>query len=158
MSLRTKVCFVVLGSFITFILDINESVSKLHASFYGTCLKFPCFYFMNNLNRYVKSWALSFYSTLVTTCIAFRYCDTIRDIMSCHHINYTKQVCAFCIHNYFIGSYHFMQIWIIKQYLLEPSVSISHFKHLHEAFLGNLWPFFHKHSILLLHSFRFFLK
>lgn len=55
MSLRTKVCFVVLGSFITFILDINESVSKSYASFYGTCLKFPCFYFMNNLNRYVKS-------------------------------------------------------------------------------------------------------
>lgn len=55
MSMRTKVCFVVLGSFITFILDINESVSKLYAPFYGTCLKFPCFYFMNNLNRYVTS-------------------------------------------------------------------------------------------------------
>lgn len=37
MSLLTKVCLVVLGSLFAFILDINESVSKLYASFYGTC-------------------------------------------------------------------------------------------------------------------------
>lgn len=49
MSLRTKVCFVVLGSFFTFILDINESVSKLYTSFMVHA--FPCFYFMTNLNR-----------------------------------------------------------------------------------------------------------
>lgn len=44
MSMRTKVCFVVLGSFFTFFLDINESVSKLYTSFYGTCFSLLLFH------------------------------------------------------------------------------------------------------------------
>lgn len=44
MSLLTKVCLVVLGSLFAFILDINESVSKLYASFYGTCLSLLLFH------------------------------------------------------------------------------------------------------------------
>lgn len=44
MSLRTKVCFVVLGSFFTFFLDINESVSKLYTSVYGTCFSLLLFH------------------------------------------------------------------------------------------------------------------
>lgn len=67
MSLRTKVCFVVLGSLFAFLLDINESVSTLYASFYGTC--FFLFYF-NNFHEQFKQIghikALSFNSTLVT--------------------------------------------------------------------------------------------
>lgn len=43
MSLRTNVCFVVLGFLLAFILDINESVSKLYTSFYSTC--FPLLLF-----------------------------------------------------------------------------------------------------------------
>lgn len=42
MSLLTKVCVVVLGS--AYILDINESVSKLYASFYGTCFSLLLFH------------------------------------------------------------------------------------------------------------------
>lgn len=44
MSLRTKVCFMVLGSFFTFFLDINESVSKLYTSVYGTCFSLLLFH------------------------------------------------------------------------------------------------------------------
>lgn len=44
MSMRTKVCFVVFGSFFTFFLDINESVSKLYTSFYVTCFSLLLFH------------------------------------------------------------------------------------------------------------------
>lgn len=44
MSLLTKVCVVVLGSLSAYIIDINESVSKLYASFYGTCFSLLLFH------------------------------------------------------------------------------------------------------------------
>lgn len=107
MSLLTKVCLVVLGSLFAFILDINESVSKLYASFYGTCLSLLLFHEQFEQICHIIKTVLLYYSAwlLPSKHIAFRYCDTIRDIMSCHQIDDPKQFCAFCIHNYFMVSF-----------------------------------------------------
>lgn len=103
MRLHTKVCFVVLGSLFAFILDINESVSKLYASFYGTCFSLLLFHEQFEQICHIISTVFLWYSLKH---IAFRYCDTIRDIMSCH-----ETVLCFLHSQLFYGKfYHFGQI------------------------------------------------